>query len=109
MRELASAAGRFQISEVVSTRDEFVMRHPNTSVCAEVLSWSGEPELLQSEAAARKLDANRFEDLAKANGFVCMDEEALANCWMATIWLHETRKRCGSGVEEQARGVSAKN
>ncbi len=46
------------------------MRHLNTSVCAEVLSWSGEPELLQSEAAAWKLAANRFVDLAKANGFV---------------------------------------
>ena len=46
-------------------------------MCGEVLSWSGELGLRQSEEAARKLATARFEELAKTEGFMRMGEEAL--------------------------------
>jgi hypothetical protein len=53
------------------------MRHLSMRMCREVLSWSGELGLRQSEEAARKLATARFEALAKTDGFMQMGEESL--------------------------------
>ena len=45
----------FQMTAVVSVLLETVLRHLTLSMCGEVLSWSGEHDLRQSEAAAQKL------------------------------------------------------
>jgi hypothetical protein len=75
VRELASVADRFQMTAI--PLDEILTRHLNLRICGEVLSWSGQHGLRQSEAAARKLATERFEELAKTDGFMKMDEEAL--------------------------------
>ena len=66
LRELASVADRFQMAEVALVLDETVMRLLDMLTCGEVLSWSGELGLRQSELAARRLATERFEEsLAK--------------------------------------------
>ena len=77
VKELASVADRFQMTEVIAVLDMTVSRHLTMSVCGEVLSWSGEHGLRQSEEKAQKLARDRFEELAKSEGFTRMDEEAL--------------------------------
>ena len=77
IRALASVADRFQMTEVVSALDEIVMLHLSISMCAEVLSWSNGCGLIQSETATRRLATERFEELAKTEGFMQMGEEAL--------------------------------
>ena len=77
VKELASVADRFQMTDVIAVLDMTVSRHLTMSVCGEVLSWSGEHGLRQSEEKAQKLARDRFEELAKSEGFTRMDEEAL--------------------------------
>ncbi len=77
VKELAGVADRFQMAEVSSAIDESVMKHLDISICGAVLSWGGELGLLQSEAAARKLATERFDELVTTEGFMWMSEEAL--------------------------------
>ena len=77
VKELAIVADRLQITEVSSALDETVARNLSVAVCSDVLNWSSELGLRKSEHAARKLATERFEELAKSEGFKRMNEEAL--------------------------------
>ena len=77
VKELASVADRFQMTEVIAVLDTAVSRHLAMSMCGEVLSWSGEHGLRQSKEKAQKLARDRFEELAQTEGFLHMGEEAL--------------------------------
>ena len=55
VKELASIADRFQMTEVASALDEIVMYNFKIGMCGEVLNWSGVLGLKQSEKAAREL------------------------------------------------------
>ncbi len=77
VRELASVADRFQMTEVVSTLERTVLFHLNIFMCGEVLSWSGAHALQRSEEAAWKAAIGGFEALVKTEGFMQMDEETL--------------------------------
>ncbi len=77
VKELASVADRFQMTAVVSALDETLMRHLETSLCGEVLSWSGELGLIQSREAALKLAKARYKELVQTEGFLRMGEEVL--------------------------------
>jgi hypothetical protein len=41
VRELASVADRFQLTEAASALDEALLGHLSLRICVEVLSWSG--------------------------------------------------------------------
>ncbi len=77
IRELASVADQFQMTEVILALDETVVQHLEMRMCGEVLCWSGERGLKQAETAARKLATERFEDLTNTDGFMRMGEEVL--------------------------------
>ena len=77
VKELASVADRFQMTEVVAVLDMTISKYLTLSVCGEVLSWSGELGLRKSEVTAQNLATDQFEDLAKTEGFMQMDEQAL--------------------------------
>jgi hypothetical protein len=77
VKELASVADRFQMTEVSSALDEAVNRNLNMDMCGEVLNWCNELGLRLSEKAARKLATERFEELTRTEGFVRMGEETL--------------------------------
>jgi hypothetical protein len=77
VRELASLVDRFQMTEVTSALDQTVMLNFDLIMVGEVLGWSGMFGLRRSEEAARRLANERFEELAKAEGFMRMSEEAL--------------------------------
>jgi hypothetical protein len=100
VEELASVADRFQMTEVISTLEEIVLKNLSMRVCGDVLNWSGELGLSQLEAAAWKLAKERFEEFAKTEGFVHMEEEILGRLleddelvarneeavWEALVW-----------------------
>jgi hypothetical protein len=77
MKQLASVADQFQMTGVALKVDMTVLENLDISVCGEVLSWSGELGLRQSEEAARRLALSRFEELVKTESFSQMSEEAL--------------------------------
>jgi hypothetical protein len=57
--------------------NDTVARHLSLEICSDVLNWSGELKLRQSEQAARKLATERFEELVQTKSFLQMGEEAL--------------------------------
>ena len=77
VKELASVADRFQMTEVVSALDESVKRHLNMSMCGDVLNWSGELGLRESEVASQKLATERFDEFAKTQSFLRLEENVL--------------------------------
>jgi hypothetical protein len=77
VRQLASLADRFQISEVLSVLEEAMVVHLRVGFCAEVLSWSGGAGFHELEEKAQSLAAERFEEVAQTNGFMEIGEEAL--------------------------------
>ena len=124
VKVLASVADLFQMTEVLSVLDETVLRHLDIRICGDVLSWCGQLGLKHSEVAARKLAAERFEELAKTEGFMRMDAEALGRLldddhisarneetvWEAvTVWWGadseegQARRRGLSGLVERIR------
>ncbi len=77
IRELASITDQFQMTDVKSMLDETVMTNLNMQMCIEVLCWRGYHSLRQLENVARRLALERFEELAKMEGFMRIDEESL--------------------------------
>ncbi len=77
VKELASVADRFQITEVASALEDSVLKQLSVHMCGDVLNWSGNYGLRQLEAAAWKLATERFEELATTEGFMQMSEEVL--------------------------------
>jgi hypothetical protein len=78
VKELASVADRFQTTEVTSVLNHTIIEQLSIGMCVEVLSWSGEYGLRQSEVAAQKLALERFEELVRTESFVRIDERVLA-------------------------------
>ena len=78
VKKLASVADQFQMTEVSSALDETVLRHLEIKNCVEVLSWSSELGMKLSEAAAREMAMEQFEQLVKTEGFVQLNEVTLA-------------------------------
>ena len=75
VREVASVVDRFQITEVASVLDETITKHLSMRICSDVLNWSGELGLRQSEQAAQKLAMDRFNELVQTEGFVRIDAD----------------------------------
>jgi hypothetical protein len=74
---LTSVADRFQMTEVASALKETVQAQLSVHTVVNVLSWSCEFGMRWLEAAAWKLATEQFEQLAKTEGFLWMDEELL--------------------------------
>jgi hypothetical protein len=70
IKVLAIVADLYQMTEVSSVLDETVLRHLDIRMCGDVLSWSGGLGLKRSEEAAHTLAAERFEKMAKTEGFL---------------------------------------
>jgi hypothetical protein len=115
VKELASVADRFQMTDVSSAIDTTVLRNLSMIICGEVLSWSGELGLRKSDVASRILAAQRFSQLAKTEGFMQMDEEVigklldddnLAASNEETVWeaVAAWRAHCRRTEQGQARG-----
>ncbi len=79
VRQLASVANRFQMTDVVAAIEETIIPQLCVGVCGEVLSWSGDTGLKQLEEAAMRLAAERFEEFVRTESFLSIDEKVLGS------------------------------
>ena len=78
LRQLATVADRFQITEqVLALLEETMMKQLRLDDCAELLGWRCNVGMLQLQAAALRLARSRFEELVGTAGFATMEEPAL--------------------------------
>ena len=78
LKNLLSIADRFQITDVASALEISMIASLNLSNCADILTWSSQHGLRQLEGEALQLATKRFEQLAKTDGFLHMEVDALA-------------------------------
>jgi hypothetical protein len=79
VQEIASVADRFQMLDVVGALEESMMGQLTVELCCEVLISGGGAGMGRLEAAARRLAADRFEELTRTAGFAEMEEETLGD------------------------------
>eukprot|EP00291_Cryptomonas_curvata_P030285 CAMPEP_0172205800 /NCGR_PEP_ID=MMETSP1050-20130122/32829_1 /TAXON_ID=233186 /ORGANISM="Cryptomonas curvata, Strain CCAP979/52" /LENGTH=293 /DNA_ID=CAMNT_0012884743 /DNA_START=20 /DNA_END=899 /DNA_ORIENTATION=+ len=79
VRQLASVANRFQMTDVVAAIEETIIPQLCVGVCGEVLTWSGDTGLKQLEEVAMRLAAERFEEFVRTESFVSIDEKILGS------------------------------
>jgi hypothetical protein len=77
--QLASVADRFQINDVLSLLEEVLLDGLKIGLCGEILTWSGRIGMGRLAEAARRLAAERFEEVVATAGFAQMDEVALGS------------------------------
>ena len=106
---LTSVADRFQITDVALALENIVREKLSVHTCVHVLNWSCEFGMRCLEEKAWELATERFEQLAKAEGFLWMDEEMLGKLldddrlitrneeavWEAVAcWINASRRCC---------------
>jgi WD40 repeat protein len=77
MKQLGIIADRFQITEVTDVVEEAIIGFLNVGVCAELLSWSNSIGLKRLEAGAWRLALEQFEEVARTDAFLKIEEETM--------------------------------
>ncbi len=97
VQQLESVAALFQITEVVSELEDAVMGllSLRLGACEEVLMWSKGCGMLQLEAEAVKLAAERFEEFALWQDSRGLGRRRWDVCWTMPCWLLGARRRRG--------------
>ena len=97
---LAGIADRFQIGEIATSLEDYVVeRLLRTSTCADVLATGAALGLRRAEAAARRMALERFDEVAATAGFLRLDEDTTYS-----ILSHDA---LGAASEESALEAAA--